>query len=116
MFIDVGSRISWDGAIDRLAGAASKILPSSNLLHKAVNFMIFMSLVSHKKSYLVCVELTNFRIFTQPIPIFFSKYKTETANRGQRQLLFLTSGFHPNSNNTQLADDMLEILIVNGFD
>ena len=41
MFIDVGSRISWDGAIDRLAGAASKILPSSNLLHKAVNFMIF---------------------------------------------------------------------------
>ena len=47
---------------------------------------------------------------------FFSKYKTETANRGQRQLLFLTSGFHPNANNTQLADDMLEILIVNGFD
>ena len=47
----------------------------------------FMSLVSHKKSYLVCVELTNFRIFTQPIPIFFSKFKTETANRGQRQLL-----------------------------
>ena len=38
MFIDVGSRISWDGVIDRLAGAASKILPSSNLLHKAVNF------------------------------------------------------------------------------
>ena len=25
--------------------------------------------------------------------IFFSKYKTETANRGQRQLLFLTSRF-----------------------
>ena len=52
-----------------------------------------MSLVSNKKSYLVCVELTNFRIFTQPIPNFFSKYKTETANRGQRQLLFLTSRF-----------------------
>ena len=31
----------------------------------------FMSLVSHKKSYLVCVKLTNFWIFTQPIPIFF---------------------------------------------
>ena len=46
MFIDVGSRISWDGAIDRLAGAASKILPSSNLLHKAVNFMIFMSFMT----------------------------------------------------------------------
>ena len=28
-----------------------------------------MSLVSHKKRYLDCVELTNFRIFTQPIPI-----------------------------------------------
>ena len=40
MFIDVGARVSWDGAIDRLAGAASKILPSSNLLHKAVNFKI----------------------------------------------------------------------------
>ena len=32
-----------------------------------------MSLVSNKKSYLVCVELTNFRIFTQPIPNFFFK-------------------------------------------
>ena len=29
-----------------------------------------MSLVSHKKSYLVCVKLTNFRIFTPPIPNF----------------------------------------------
>ena len=51
------------------------------------SYSTFMSLVSHKKSYLVCVELMNFRIFTKPIPIFFSKYKTETANRGQRQLL-----------------------------
>ena len=90
MFIDVGSRISWDGAIDRLAGAASKILPSSNLLHKAVNFMIFMSLVSHKKSYLVCVEFSNIH---EPILNFFSKYKTQTANRGQSQLLFLTLRF-----------------------
>ena len=46
-----------------------------------------MLLACHKKSYLMCDEITNFRIFTQPIPIFFSKYKTETANRGQRQLL-----------------------------
>ena len=35
--------------------------------------LMLMSLVSHKKSYLVCVELTNFRIFTQPIPNFFFK-------------------------------------------
>ena len=42
MFIDVGARRSWDGAMDRLAGAASKILPSCNLLHKAENFMIFL--------------------------------------------------------------------------
>ena len=82
MFIDVGSRISWDGAIDRLAGAASKILPSSNLLHKAVNFMIFMSLVSHKKSYLVCVELTNFRIFTQPIPNFCQNKEGQIMIKG----------------------------------
>ena len=41
MFKDVGALISCDGAMDKLAGAASKILPSSNLLHKAENFMIF---------------------------------------------------------------------------
>ena len=52
-----------------------------------------MSLVSHMKNFLVCVELTNFRIFTQHIPIFFQKYKTEIANRGQRQLLFITLRF-----------------------
>ena len=40
MLIDDGARRSWDGAMDRLAGAASKILPSSNLLHKAENFII----------------------------------------------------------------------------
>ena len=50
-------------------------------------FLLLMFLVSYKKSYLVCVESTNFRIFTQPNPNFFSKYKIETANRGQRQLL-----------------------------
>ena len=55
--------------------------------YKIFRLVRLMSLVSHKKSYLVCVELTNFQIFTQPIPNFFSKYKTETANRGQRQLL-----------------------------
>ena len=49
--------------------------------------LILMLLACHKKSYLICDEITNFRIFTQPIPKFFSKYKTETAKTGQRQLL-----------------------------
>ena len=44
---------------------------------------IIMLLACHKKSYLICDEITNFGIFTQPIPNFFSKYKTATANRGQ---------------------------------
>ena len=46
-----------------------------------------MLLACHKKSYLICDEITNFGIFTQPIPIFFSKYKTETAKTGERHLL-----------------------------
>ena len=46
-----------------------------------------MLLACHKKSYLICDEITNFGIFTQPIPNFFSKYKTETTQTGQRQLL-----------------------------
>ena len=41
----------------------------------------------HKKSYLICDKITNFRIFMQPIPNLFSKYKTETAKTGLRQLL-----------------------------
>ena len=40
-----------------------------------------------KKSYLICDEITNFQIFTKPMPKFFFKYKTETAKTGQRQLL-----------------------------
>ena len=36
-------------------------------------------------------KVPNFQMFTQPISIFFKV--TETANRGQRQLLFLTSRF-----------------------
>ena len=47
---------------------------------------ILMLLACHKKSYLVCDEITNFWIFMQPVPNF-SKYKTETAKTGQRQLL-----------------------------
>ena len=39
----------------------------------SVQYAALMSLVSHKKSYLVCVESTNLR--TQPIPIFFQSTK-----------------------------------------
>ena len=46
-----------------------------------------MLLACHKKSYLICDEITNFRIFMQLIPIFFSEYNTDTAQTGQRQLL-----------------------------
>ena len=45
-----------------------------------------MLLAFHKKSYLICDQITNFQIFKQPIPIFLSKHKTETAQTGQRQL------------------------------
>jgi hypothetical protein len=57
-------------------------------------------LACHKKSYLICDELTNFRILTQPIPNFFSMYKIETAKQGRDSCLkinkysrFLTSRF-----------------------
>ena len=62
--------------------------------------MGLMFLACHKKSYLICDELTNFRIFTQPIPNFFSTYKTETFKQGRDSCLkinkyskFLTSRF-----------------------
>ena len=44
-------------------------------------------LACHKKSYLICDEITNFQIFTQPIPNFFFKVQTETAKTEQRQLI-----------------------------
>ena len=40
-------------------------------------------MVSHKKSYLVCVELLNFRIFTQPIPIFFKVQNRDSQQRAE---------------------------------
>ena len=55
--------------------------------HLHVNIRTSMSLVSHKKSYLVCVKLTNFSNIHATYSYFFSKYKTETAKTGQRQLL-----------------------------
>ena len=46
-------------------------------------FVCFVSMVSHKKSYLVCVELSNFRILRNIYFDFFSTYKTETTNRAE---------------------------------
>ena len=40
-----------------------------------------MWLASQKKSYLICDEITNFGIFTQPIPNLFLEYKAETAKQ-----------------------------------
>ena len=46
-----------------------------------------MSLVCHKKSYLVCVKLTNFWIFMQPIPIFFQSTKLRQPKQGRDSCL-----------------------------
>ena len=56
-----------------------------------------------KKSYLVCVKLTNFWIFTQPIPIFFqynSQQKAETTAISNFEI----------SPNLTIPDDMPETL------
>ena len=47
------------------------------------NNLQLMSLVSHRKSYLVCVELTNFQLFMKPIPNFFqdTKLRQPTESR-----------------------------------
>ena len=47
----------------------------------------FVSLVSHEKSYLVYVELTNFWIFTKPIPIFFQSTKLRLPTEGRDSCL-----------------------------
>ena len=46
----------------------------------------FLSLVSHKKNYLVCVELSNFRILCNIQFGFFQRTKLRQPT-GQRQLL-----------------------------
>ena len=46
-----------------------------------------MWLACQKKSFFICDEITNSRICTQPIPIFFLKYKTETAKQGRDSCL-----------------------------
>ena len=55
-------------------------------LHKVSKKLPFsepMWSACHKKRYLLCVELTNFGIFTKPFPIFFKTSKTETATQGR---------------------------------
>ena len=49
----------------------------------AYNIYALMWSACHKKRYLLCVELTNFGIFTKPFPIFFKTSKTETATQGR---------------------------------
>ena len=46
-----------------------------------------MWLACQKKSHLICDEITNYPILTQPIPKFFLKYKTETAKQGRDSCL-----------------------------
>ena len=43
-----------------------------------------MLLACHKKSYLICDEITNFGIlFTQPIPNFFQSTKLRQPKQGR---------------------------------
>ena len=46
-----------------------------------------MLLAFHKKSYLICDEITNFRIFTQPIPNFFQSTKLRQPKQGRDSCL-----------------------------
>ena len=41
----------------------------------------------HKKRYFLCVELTNFGIFTKHFPIFFQNKQNLDSHTGQRQLI-----------------------------
>ena len=55
---------------------AGEIIPGGATLFfdiEVITFFGLLSLVSHKKIYLVCVKLTNFRIFTKQIPNFLFK-------------------------------------------
>ena len=60
-------------------------------------FVWLMWSACHKKRYLLCVELTNFGIFTKPFPIFFQNKQNWDSHTEQRQLIsdfrFLISRF-----------------------
>ena len=47
------------------------------------SFSILMWLAHHEKSYLTCEEITNFQIFTKPIPIFFQSTKLRQPKQGR---------------------------------
>ena len=53
------------------------------LIENSENSVGSMSLISHKERYLVCVELTNFQIFTQPIPNFFQSTTLRQSTEGR---------------------------------
>ena len=55
-------------------------------------------LACHKKSYLIYVELTNFRIFLQPIPNFF--LKVQNWDNQQRAETAAIANFEISSNLT----------------
>ena len=46
-----------------------------------------MWLACQKKSYLICDEITNCRIFRKPFPTFFCEVQNRDCQAGQRQLL-----------------------------
>ena len=54
-----------------------------------MQILIQMWLACQKKNYLVCVEMTNLRIFTQPLPIFFqsTKLRQTTEDRDSWKIL-----------------------------
>ena len=59
-----------------------------NLPHpNGKKFSRSMLLACHKKSYLICDEITNFRIFTKPIPIFFQSTKMRQPKQGRDSCL-----------------------------
>jgi hypothetical protein len=62
---------SWHQKNETRNSKCCKMSFKAFIMKKERSKLFLMSLVSHKKSYLVCVKLTNFWIFTQAIPIFF---------------------------------------------
>ena len=75
-----GSSRDWAAKGPFLLGVKAVLAESYERIHrsnlvrarKCFPFRVrLMLLAYHKKSYLICDEITNFRIFTQPIPNYF---------------------------------------------
>ena len=60
----------------------------SKRFHCISGLSTLMLLACHKKSYLICVELTNFLIFTQPIPIFFKVKNWDSQLRAVTAVIY----------------------------